>query len=230
MLGGTRARILEALELLSSDADRAAKALGLGVKNRHELEHNLRLRTSGVMPAVARYTGVLYDGIGVDALDAPARAWIDARVSVQSALFGLVSAADRIPAYRLSAGTSLPALGTSMKRVWREAHAALDLPGTGLVLDLRSQGYADLAPMPAAVKLEVATIASDGSTRALNHFNKAAKGDLVRRLAESGARIASVDDLLAWGEAEGLILRRGSTATSMTLLTDLGAPVALRAG
>lgn len=228
-LGGARERVMDSLERLSSDTERAVKALGLGVKNRHELDRNLRLRESGVLPAAERYTGVLYDAIDVDSLAPDERAWLDARVCVQSALFGLISAGDRIPAYRLSAGTSLPELGAGLKRFWREAHAGGGLPTEGFVLDLRSQGYAELAPVPGSVKLEVATIESDGSTRALNHFNKAAKGDLVRRLAVSGAEIESAHDFLTWGEEHGLALREEAEEGRMTLLTDIGAPAPSRA-
>src|SRR5690606_35919881 len=45
-----RRRVREALEELSrGDEEAAAKALKLGVKNRSELQHNLRLHESGVM-------------------------------------------------------------------------------------------------------------------------------------------------------------------------------------
>ncbi|WP_449277606.1 YaaA family protein [Leucobacter sp. GX24907] len=228
-LGDARAVVIEALTTLSSDTERAVKALGLGVKNRDELAYNLELHRSGVMPAAERYTGVLYDAIGVESLASEERGWLDEHVSVQSALFGLISAGDLIPAYRLSAGTSLPALGTSLKRFWRDAHAGLCPEEHTFVLDLRSQGYAELAPMPGAVQLQVATLESDGSTRALNHFNKAAKGDLVRRLAVSEADIESAGEFLAWGEEHGLALRDATEGARMTLLTDIGAPAPTRA-
>ena len=43
--------------------------------------------------------------------------------------------------------------------------------------------------------------------RALNHFNKQAKGELVRALAESGAEASSRAELLAWAGAKGIALR-----------------------
>lgn len=214
-----------ALETLSrGDEDVAAKALKLGVKNRGELQRNLVLASSGTLPALERYTGVLYDALGADTLEGAARSWADEHVFVQSALFGLVSAADGIPAYRLSASTRLPGLGAPLKRVWNEGHAAIDFPAWGggsLVLDLRSQDYAALAAVPGAVPLQVAQRGPGGEVRALNHFNKAAKGDLVRRLARSCAEIDSVDQLLAWAADEGLEL---GDADGLTLITELGAP------
>ena len=225
-LGATRTAVREALERLSRDEEAAAAALKLGAKSRGELANNLALGTSGVMPAVERYTGVLYDALGVETLDPDARDWLDAHVSVQSALFGLVSAGDRIPAYRLSAGSRLPGLGAPLKRLWREAHGDINWHGIGGVLDLRSQDYAELAPLPAGrgVTLDVAQCGPGGEMRALNHFNKAAKGDLVRRLAASGASLGGVDDLLDWGVAHGLEFLRGEHTDRLTLVTELGAP------
>lgn len=236
-LAEDRALVREALEDLSRDPEAAAKPLKLGKKNADELEHNLRLGESGVMPVIERYTGVFYDALSVETLSPSARAWIDRHVFVQSALFGLISAADRIPAYRLSAGSRLPSLGVPLKRVWRQAHAGVELPGDGLVLDLRSKDYAALAEVPGAVRIEVVQRGADGNTRALNHFNKAAKGDLVRRLANGAAAFGSPAEMFASAGELGIEFGGGtSTATDaenacspadcsvVELVTNLGAP------
>lgn len=227
-LGAARATIRDALLQLCADPDAAAAALKLGAKSRAEILHNLALGTSGAMPAIERYTGVLYDALDVPELEPPARQWVDANVSVQSALFGLIAAGDAIPAYRLSASTRLPGLERPAKRLWRDAHAAIDWAQLGWVLDLRSKDYAELAPVPAGLgaTLDVVQAGPDGSVRALNHFNKAAKGDLVRRLAASQALVGGADDLLAWAADEGLDLRIGESADRLTLVTALGAPKA----
>ncbi|QIK62682.1 peroxide stress protein YaaA [Leucobacter viscericola] len=227
VLGDARESVRAALEALSSDAEAAVKPLKLGVKNRDELEHNLRLRESGVMPAIERYTGVLYDALDVSSLEADARGWLNAHVFVQSALFGLVGAGDPIPAYRLSASSRLPGLDTSLKAAWRVAHQGIDWAAQGWILDLRSKDYAELAPLPegAGAALHVAQRGADGEVRALNHFNKAAKGDLVRRLALARPEIAGEDDLVAWAVEAGIDLTRSGLDGQLTLLTDLGAPV-----
>ncbi|MBK0418450.1 peroxide stress protein YaaA [Leucobacter sp. CSA1] len=224
-----RGRIRRGLEELSRDEEAAARALKLGVKNRHELRRNLELEVSGGLPAMDRYTGVLYDHLDAASLDAEARAWLGDHAAVQSALFGVISARDRIPAYRLSAGSRLPGIGSSLKAVWRAAHAEVDWREAGFVLDLRSKDYAELAPVPgdAGVTLHVAQRGADGAVRALNHFNKAAKGDLVRRLAL--ARPDSIDgpgSLADWGRAAGLELSWSASEERLTLLTELGAPKA----
>ncbi len=227
-LGPGRERVRAALEALSADEEAAAKALKLGVKNRDELLHNRKLDRSGVLPAIERYTGVLYDALDVATLDADARSWIDEHVLVQSALFGLLAAGDPIPAYRLSAGSRLPELGVPLKRLWREAHERIDWDAAGLVLDLRSQDYGSLAPLPDGVGcfLHVAQRGADGEVRALNHFNKAAKGDLVRRLARSGAVIGDASELIDWATGEGLELSRSAESGQLTLVTEFGAPAA----
>lgn len=246
-LGGTRARVLGALEALCAPTDEAgedaaAAVLKLGVRARGEISHNRALSYSPTMPAIERYTGVLFDALDAVRLDADARAWVDAHVSIQSSLFGLIHAGDPIPAYRLSASTPLlvgqdPAGGTStrtakparLKALWRDAHAVIPWVGVPFIIDLRSKDYAALAPVSAdanVVVVEVAQRTADGRTRALNHFNKQAKGDLVRRLAESGAEIGSAAELIAWGSAHGLEFVPGDTPREITLVTSLGAPPA----
>ena len=67
--------------------------------------------------------------------------------------------------------------------------------------------------MPAGTRtayLRVVTDAGDGTVRALNHFNKHAKGDLARRLATSRPRITNADALCAWAGEAGLVLRPGA--------------------
>ena len=227
-LRDARVRVREALVTLSGDEEVAARALKLGVKNRGELAHNLALETSGTLPVIERYTGVLYDALDVTTLDGAARAWLDANVCVQSALFGLVGAGEQIPAYRLSASSRLPDLGTPLKRVWQEAHAAVCWPADELILDLRSKDYGALAPLPQdrGYFLHVTQRGEDGEVRALNHFNKAAKGDLVRRLARSGAKAADTSELLAWAAIEGLEMSVDESSRTVVLVTALGAPKA----
>lgn len=229
-LAETRAVVRRALDELCAAPESAAAALKLGVKSRGELEHNRTLSTAVGMPAIDRYAGVLYDALGAAQLDDGARAWLHANVSVQSALFGLVGGGEEIPAYRLSAGTRLPQLGRPLKHVWRDAHRDIDWAELGWVLDLRSKDYVELAPLPAGAgaSLEVLQRSESGETRALNHFNKAAKGDLVRRLAVSGADIRGPRDLLDWGRAHGLELSTDQAAGKIMLVTNLTSAAAAK--
>lgn len=190
----------------------APGVLKLGARNGHEARWNRELTTGPVLPAIERYSGVLYDGLAAGALDPAARAWVDGHVVIASALFGLVRAADPIPLYRLSGSTTLPDL--ALKAHWRDAVAAAVAATGEWVLDARSEAYVALGAAPTgSAFLHVET--EEG--RALNHFNKHAKGVLVRRLAETGADADSRADLLAWAVEHGVALHpRG--ATDLTLL------------
>ena len=168
--------------------------LKLGATQRGEVAINAALRAAPTMAAVDRYTGVLYDALDAASLTPAARAWLGRNVLIHSAPFGPVGALDPIPAYRLGAGVSLPGL-PPLTRVWADAvTAALGAASESFVLDLRSEAYVALGPVPASLPsayVRVVADGADGAVRALNHFNKHAKGALVRRLAIERPRIGS---------------------------------------
>jgi hypothetical protein len=74
------------------------------------------------------------------------------------------------------------------------------------VLDLRSEAYVALGPVPASVPSAYVRVVTDRG-RALNHFNKKSKGLLVRALAEDRPRIGSLRSLRSWAERRGIVLR-----------------------
>jgi len=195
-----RVKVMAAVKLLAADPERAANVLGLGKKNLHEAAWNLALKKTPTLPAIERYDGTLFDALkgiepavaggAVHPLSDLAQSRLAEHVFIQSALFGLVSAADNLPAYRLSGTTSLP--GLSLKKLWAEAHASvwaeLARPSSSdsfgaqiaereLIIDLRSKTYAELAPLPTDgsidwVWVEVVHEGPDGVRKPMNHFNK----------------------------------------------------------
>ncbi|MET1019715.1 MAG: peroxide stress protein YaaA [Microterricola sp.] len=205
-----RRTAVAALKKLSRNLAASTAALGLGPTQRFEVDRNRALETSPVMPAIDRYTGVLFDGIAAETLTAAQRGWVVEHVLINSALFGLVGAGDAIPAYRLSHDSRLPEL--PLKRHWRVANAAVLAATPGLILDLRSESYAALGPLPVhddAHYLRVVTQTASGQKKALTHFNKKGKGVFVRELAEAGFDHESVDSLLEWAASAGIRLDRG---------------------
>jgi len=210
-LAPQREQVVDALVRLSADADDAARVLRLSERQRGEIEANADLRTAPTMPAVRRYTGVLYDALDAGSLEAPARRWMGRDVLIHSAPFGPVGALDPIPAYRLAAGTALPGV-PPLRRLWAEAvTAAIRVETPSYVLDLRSEAYVALGPVPADTPhdyVRVVTRGADGTTRALNHFNKHAKGVLVRRLAQDRPRIRSSAAFLDWAADAGIEVHR----------------------
>lgn len=212
-LAAQRDEVADALIALSEDEDAAARVLKLSPRQRDGIADNAALRTAPTLPAVDRYTGVLYDALGSDTLDPAARRWLHRHVLIHSAPFGPVAALDAIPSYRLAAGTSLPGV-PALRRVWAGAvTAALERTDHRFVLDLRSEAYAALGPVPVgipSVYVRIVTPGPDGAVRALNHFNKHAKGALVRTLAQSRPRVGTLAGVRRWAAAEGIELRDGT--------------------
>jgi cytoplasmic iron level regulating protein YaaA (DUF328/UPF0246 family) len=216
----TRKRLLTATVSLARHPGECSKVLKLSAKQAFEVERNRTVLTSATMPAIDRYTGVLFDGLGAPSLAFASRSFLGRSVLIQSALFGPVGALDLIPAYRLSFDSRLPTLaGKTLSSMWSAAADAIEQrSGEGLVLDLRSEGYAALAPLPArdnVFYVRVVTRSDDGAVRALNHFNKKGKGEFLRALAIDAAvteSIESLDDLMAWASTVGVVLELGAPA------------------
>lgn len=203
-LAASRRAVSTELRKLSSNLTTMAAALKLGAGQQQELLRNRAVRTSPTMPAIDRYTGVLYDALDAVSLPADAREFAFRHVAVHSALFGLVGAGDAVPAYRLSHDSRLPTL--SLKKVWREPIASVLAGREGLILDLRSEAYAALGPAPARENsffLRLVAKGSDGATRALNHFNKKGKGEFVRSVLLSGIDHLDAGSLLVWAADAG---------------------------
>ena len=186
-----RTEIAEALVKLAADVPASRAALGLSAKQDDEVARNAALWTSPTLPALTRYTGVLYDALDVRSMTRAQRARAGRRLAVGSALFGPVAGEDRIPAYRLSAGSVLPGLPT-LRSLWKPAFAPVLAGVDGLVVDLRSGSYAALAPLPGAVTVQVLSERPDGSRAVVSHFNKAHKGRLARLLATTTAEPTDV--------------------------------------
>ena len=191
-LAEPREQVLSALiRLCRDDLDVAVAKLGLGPTQADDVRRNARLRELPTAAAERIYTGVLYDALGLAALDASAHRRALARVAIVSSLYGLVRPGERIAPYRLGGGVSLPGLG-GVAAHWRGAldPVVRDAAGRGLVVDLRSSTYAafwrpaaDLAPRVVTVRV---LHEANGKRQVVSHFNKATKGRLVHTLLEDG--------------------------------------------
>lgn len=179
-----RRTLVDELVELASDVAASRRALGLSATQDAEVQRNAALLSSPTLPAITRYTGVLYDALDVGSLRGAEAARASARLAVGSALFGLLRADDLVPAYRLSASSKLPGRPTLAAR-WRPIlePALADLANAELVVDLRSGSYAGLGKVPGAVRVDVLAEHPDGRRTVVTHFNKAHKGRLARVLA-----------------------------------------------
>jgi cytoplasmic iron level regulating protein YaaA (DUF328/UPF0246 family) len=218
-----RRSVLRAVATLSRNREASIRALKLGPKQAGEVDRNRAIPTAPTMPALERYTGVLYDALAVTTLSVSQREFAHSTVAVHSALLGLVAAGDEIPAYRLSFDSrlSLAKDVPTLKKRWAPAVGKALADRAGLILDLRSEGYAALGPAPVRDHVHyVRVLARDatGNVRALNHFNKQAKGLFTRAIIEAGIDFATTDELLAWARGERFDLRIASDGGELELV------------
>lgn len=219
-LTGVRADLVDGLVELAADLPAARAALGLSARQDDEVARNATLRTAPTLPALERYTGVLYDALDVRSLTRARRARADRRLAVGSALFGAVRGTDRIPAYRLSAGSALPGR-PGLRSLWRPALGPALAAVDELVVDLRSGAYTALAPVAGAVGLDVRSERPDGTRTVVSHANKAHKGRVARLLATTAAEPGDVAGLRS-------VLRRAgfhvecSAPSRLTLVVPAG--------
>jgi cytoplasmic iron level regulating protein YaaA (DUF328/UPF0246 family) len=140
-----------------------------------------RLRAP-TLPAMERYTGVLYQGLAWGTLPGAARRRGEAQVRIASGLWGLVAPADPIPAYRLKMSASLDGLGR-LSTWWRPrlAPVVADLTDGRVVWDLLPNEHAAAMDWTAAQPARRVTVRFvDAEGRTVSHWNKLLKGSLVR--------------------------------------------------
>jgi len=209
-LNRPRRRAIAAVRALSRNRAEAARALKLGPTLADEVLRNRVIGTSPLLPSIDRYDGVLYEGLDAASLSSAQREFAGRTVAIASAAFGLTRALDPIPAYRLSHDSRLP--GLPLGALWREPVSSVLSAQPGLLLDLRSEAYAELGPAPrreGSVFVRVVSVDGSGRRRALNHFNKKGKGEFTRALIEAGIDHADVESLLAWAAGAGIRIEPG---------------------
>jgi uncharacterized protein len=208
-LGPLRASLVDELVELAADRPACRRALGISASQDAEIDRNATLRTAATLPAISRYTGVLYDALDIESLRGAAAARARARLTVGSALFGLLRADDPVPAYRLSATSKLPDRPTLAAR-WRPLLEPVlaELATDELVVDLRSGSYAALGRLPGAVGVDVVAEHTDGSRAVVSHFNKAHKGRLARALASTRSEPTDAAEVAAVARRAGMRVER----------------------
>lgn len=167
--------VIETLATLSVAKQRALYGLKSEIRAAEAHASNLRALDAPCLPAIERYTGVVYDHIGVATLSSKAAA--RKRILIVSALFGLVEGATPLPDYKLS-------MTPWLASYWRErnTHRLFDLAGGRPVLNLLSQSYARALNYPALVTVDFRV---EGGQKAAGHFGKAIKGRFVRWMLDN---------------------------------------------
>lgn len=162
----------------------------LGVKGAH-LERaqsaNKTLVGSPTLPAWQRYTGVVWDHLGLDSLTAAQRNAAIKRIFVPSGLLGIVRADDPVPDYRLKMGARLTPFGL-MSTWWRDdiTDAFAHHVKKCVVIDLLPQEHRAALNSDALPTLIRVDLVSKLGKVVGGHNAKAAKGLLARHLLTSG--------------------------------------------
>lgn len=154
----------------------------------HEL--NLSVLESPALPAIERYTGVVYDFLNYATL--PDRAYARKRLMMVSGFFGLIPAGTWLPDYKLPMNPWLssywrPINADRLARV-RKRHKVLSLlpAAHARALGAEPDLFVDFR--------------QDGGKRAAGHFGKAIKGKFLRFLLENKvSRLAEIGDFSADG-------------------------------
>jgi cytoplasmic iron level regulating protein YaaA (DUF328/UPF0246 family) len=203
-------------EFCRNDSAVAAKALKLGPKSIDELANNV-FTAAPVMPVIDRYTGVLYSATGVADWSNSARRWAAEHIFIHSSLLGIVSSADSIPNYRLSHDTKVR--GVSLRDYWTDtaSSAIAEMAWGDWVLDCRSEGYRALAPVPPGVESRYLDVVTADGGKALNHFNKAHKGELVRDLVGSQPTLPTPESFRQWAGVVGLSVTLGESTITLAV-------------
>jgi uncharacterized protein len=162
-------------------------------------------RSGPTLPAIERYTGVLYDALDHRSLGAAQRRRLDDSVLIFSGLWGAVAPADPIPDYKLKMGASLPRLG-KLSTWWREdlSMAIAERAAGRTVWNLLPHEHAAAwRPLDGVVQYSARFLERhpDGSLAAVSHWNKFLKGALVRFLLANPS--AGPDDLAGWDHPAG---------------------------
>ncbi|MGP9536881.1 YaaA family protein [Brachybacterium sp. AOP43-C2-M15] len=225
-LRSARETVLRAAQRTAAGQDAAAR-LGVPASSPELVGRMLHLDLEPIAAPLAVYSGVLYDQL--DAASAPTQ---DRRVMVQSALLGLVDAAhDRIPAYRLSAGSHLSRLGKAgswwAPRLKDPATQLIREQADGrspVVIDCRSGSYRSMMRLrstPDVRVLEVAPVQEkDGRRTVVSHDAKRYRGIVTALLLAAPVTAAGPEDVVDQLRA-GFAASPGASARGRGLEVEL---------
>nr|WP_255633449.1 peroxide stress protein YaaA [Demequina sp. TTPB684] len=182
-LADARRRVGDTLAKVSGQRN-ALKVLDVGPSLADDVARNTRLWSEPAAPAAAVYSGVLYDAAHMSEWDDATMLRAQQRIRIISALWGAVSPADLIPAYRLSMSTSLPRVG-GLATLWKkrlDPHLTALAAGS-VVVDCRSSSNAaawtprDTPWVAVRVLREL-----DGRRTVVSHMAKHTRGLLTAHL------------------------------------------------
>ena len=143
------------------------------------------VRRAPSAPAHSVYSGVLYAALDYPSLSVAARRRADRSIVIVSALFGALSLADRVPAYKATMTTAL----------WRPSITeALDAEPAAVVVDCRSSTYLGAYAPPRERTVAVRVFKQSGRQRSvITHMSKHYRGLVARALVQSARTPRTVE-------------------------------------
>jgi cytoplasmic iron level regulating protein YaaA (DUF328/UPF0246 family) len=184
-----------------------------------DLAANIGALDAPTMPALDRFTGVLFAALDVPSMTVAQRVRAARSTLVFSGAFGALTGDEPVPLHRVPASATLPRIG-GLATYWRKVLAVALAPRieeAELVVDLRSSDYAAMwHPAPSQVgRVVTVRVLEDrgGRLQPVSWSSKHGKGLLARELlrADSGRRsVRTVDDVAAAAGRIGYEVRERS--------------------
>jgi cytoplasmic iron level regulating protein YaaA (DUF328/UPF0246 family) len=197
-----------------------------------DLAANISAPDSPTMPALERFTGVLFAALDVPSLTAAQRRRAHRSTMVFSGGLGALTGAEPVPLHRVPASATVPRVG-GLTAYWKRTLVptlAARIAPEALIVDLRSSDYAAMwQPTPeSASRVLIVRVLEDrgGRLQSVSWSAKHGKGLLARELLRTdstGQPVRTIEDVAAAAERIGYDVRpRAAVGDSRGL--DLVAP------
>ena len=212
-LESARKEVIKALKTaMKAPVGERSKLLGVGeAKTDEATKANLSVGAGKTLPAIDRYTGVLYDALEYGSLSEKLKKRVDSQVVIFSGLWGILRPGDHVPDYKLKMGAKLPALGKPSS-FWNPLiSSSLAKAASGVVWDLLPNEHsAGWDPSIAGTRIRVSFLDDVVKNKkrtlvTVSHWNKLLKGSLVRFLVES--QIDDPSGLKGFKHPEGYVYK-----------------------
>ena len=144
---------------------------------------------SKCVPAIERYTGVVYNHIEWNTLSKKSKNYMQKYILIFSGLFGLLTPETLIPDYKLKMNV------LSLKSLWGPIISNY-LKDEDIIFDLLPQVHRKAyKPNKNTIQIDF-LVQSKGKTSAAGHFGKAVKGQFIRFLAQN--QVTKINDFKAF--------------------------------
>jgi len=137
-------------------------------------EINSKIKTSKTLPAIERYSGVVYNGINYDTINN--KELFDKKVYILSGLFGLINAKELIPNYKFKINFF------KADKLWKEENK--EFLKDYFVIDLLPLAHRKAVEYENGIEVEFVII-KNGKAIPAGHQGKFIKGRFVRWLIEN---------------------------------------------